>query len=418
MKPIFCSLDLNKESLTDVLDAFTDIKTSGFDGVELCLWEDMRDYAKTIRKGLERNSLSVNIHGDLLRSSYGIEKCIEIFDYSLQFAESIGAQKIITHPIKPYDINKHISQELFKQFNKPFLIENVKGITFEDITNFSKHAVLDIGNAYMNDDYPTAEQIKLVDWLHIHDYTPESDHLAFGKGMLDLDKILSKFDLGITIELGKTFRKWSQHKNDHKIFIDAIKNGLIKRDSYGKNIRLMHLKKAINNSYFDTAVELGCGEGYLLHNVSASSKYGLDINPRKSFNDIQYQAIDLNNTSTIPSSNLVICSEVIEHLITDEKLLRQIYKSLKNKGILFLTTINANTLEDKSEKDKERGHLRRYDTTLKNSLERLGFKTKTFYPMRSKYYYQNKPHVNNYNIDDDAREGLIYASGLVYVGVK
>lgn len=418
MKPIFCSLDLNKESLTEVIDAFGDIKNSGFDGVELCLWEDMREFADIIHKELERNGLAVNVHGDLLRSSYSVERCTEIFNYGLQFAAIIGAQKIITHPIKPYDFNKHISSELFKKFDTPFLIENVKGITFEDINNFGKHAVLDIGNAHTNNEYPTTEQMKLVEWLHIHDYTSESDHLAFGKGILNLDTFLSKFDLGITVELGRTFRRWSQHKENHKIFIDAIKNGLIKRDSYGKNIRLMHLKNAINNAYFDSVVELGCGEGYLLHNVSASSKYGFDINPKKSFNDICYEKINLDNTVVIPPSDLVICSEVIEHLNNDSQLLLQIHQSLKNNGVLFLTTINVNTYEDKSEKDNERGHLRRYDHTLKINLEKIGFKTKAFYPVRSQHYYQCKPYVNQYNLIEDMLQGSKYASGVVYVGVK
>ena len=47
----------------------------------------------------------------------------------------------------------------------------------------------------------------------------------------------------------------------------SITNCIITNESYGKNVRLMHLKNLIGNAYFNKIADFGCGNGFLLHNL-------------------------------------------------------------------------------------------------------------------------------------------------------
>lgn len=200
--------------------------------------------------------------------------------------------------------------------------------------------------------------------------------------------------------------------------LNSLVNLAISRKSYGKNIRLKHLKFNLPRDSFDKAVELGCGKGYLLHNINAKKKIGYDIDPTKTFSDIEYhreKAEDFDEEGV----ELLICSEVIEHVENDELVLRKIGQSIARKGVLFLTTINKNTAVDKSDKDKRRGHIRRYGRReLEGKINSVGIKTTSLYPIRSNHYYQNKGNVSEYDMREDIRQGQINASGWVYIGNK
>lgn len=197
------------------------------------------------------------------------------------------------------------------------------------------------------------------------------------------------------------------------------KSGLIKqcKESYGKNVRLQHLLAIINGKTFEKAVELGCNEGYLLHNVSARKKVGYDINPKEIFGDVEYKEMNIMNLEQ-DDADLVICSEVIEHIENDLEAMNILYNQLREGGLLYLTTINRNIRADKSLQDKERGHIRRYGPELKELLERTGFQTLRFYPIRSSHYYAHKRDLSSYLRTVDEAKGKEEASGWVYTGTK
>lgn len=189
--------------------------------------------------------------------------------------------------------------------------------------------------------------------------------------------------------------------------------------SFGKNVRLSHLKRFIKDKPFNRAAELGCGEGYLLHNLVSEVKLGYDLCPKQIFNDITYLVADFDSVYNLEQNlDLVVISEVIEHVIKDKDLLRNAWKSLCRGGKIFLSTINKN-VTDKSEQDKRFGHLRRYDSDLADFMEEIGFETNHFYGFRGdNYYITKKLGFKNYDINLDILDLYEHASGLVYCGVK
>ena len=415
---IFSSIDLNKENLEEFLDSLPEIKKCKFNGVEICLWEDMNKYANKIKEGLANNQLESNVHNDLMRAESGFNDSMEKLASSLDFYKKIRANFFITHPIKPYLLNLSSSKLLFDDFKDNVLVENVKDIRLPQLQFLNKPLVLDIGNTIKNGEFNNLDKYLNIKWMHIHDIKDNQDHLPLGHGQLDLISVLKIFpDLGKTIELGNKFRKWSELKEDYVQSIDYLNNSLIYCKSFGKNIRLKHLYEILNNRIFTNAIELGCGEGYLLHNICAKNKLGYDMNPKKVFNDILYFEKDVSE-SIMGKGDLVICSEVIEHLKDDRKIMNNIYNLLNPKGVVFLSTINNNLDKDKSELDKSRGHYRRYGFELKNRMEQEGFKTILFYPFRSKHYYNSKNNLEDYSIEEDIKQGHNSASGLIYFGEK
>ncbi|MBU3907351.1 MAG: methyltransferase domain-containing protein [Nanoarchaeota archaeon] len=416
---IFASLDLNKKHLDKFLFSLEGIKSCRFDGVEICLWEDMNRFSAQIEEALSGEGLKSNIHGDLMRIEEGMENCEQKLQYSLQFKKSINALNLISHPIKPYTLNLNASKKLMGKFREEILLENVRGVRKAEIDFLDMPIVLDIGNLALNgEEEQISSYIKRVHWTHIHDYKNKIDHLPLGEGDLNLNealKYLSK--IGFTIELGSVFREWSQLKEGYKHSIDYLNNALISNESYGKNVRLMHLLNHIGKEKFGNVIDIGCGEGYLLHNIDAKVKKGYDLSPKQIFNDVLYIQQDICSPLA-ESADLAICSEVVEHLSNDLSLFRNMYNSLIPSGKIFLTTLNRNTSQDKSEVDEERGHLRRYGSELEGILQTCGFKAISFYPFRSEHYYNTNRNFGLYNLDEDVLQGSKNASGWVYFGVK
>lgn len=105
----------------------------------------------------------------------------------------------------------------------------------------------------------------------------------------------------------------------------------------------------------DKILEVGCGNGYYL-NLLNNLKYNFDLvgidtdklalaDAKKFINDKTVKLI-LTDASDLPfKSNTfdkVIMSEVIEHVESEGRVLSEIYRVLKPKGILVLTTCNIN----------------------------------------------------------------------------
>ncbi len=55
---------------------------------------------------------------------------------------------------------------------------------------------------------------------------------------------------------------------------------------------------------------------------------------------------------------------------------------------------------------------------LRNIIESQGFRTFSFYPFRSRHYYDNKGNLATYCLEEDIIQGRKDASGWVYFGVK
>jgi len=306
---IFASIDIRKKSIEEFLSSLSEARDSGFDGIEICLWDNMLDYSQLIRKRLEEEGLSANVHGDLMRDKEGYEKCRDKFLYSLKFSRAIGANLFISHPIKPYLYTLDLSKRLFHESNGIVTIETVKDIKMPEIRYFGKPFVADIGNIINNNDWSNLRDYSGARWVHIHDYKDGKDHHPLGQGKVDLQYVLDIFQSsGFTIELDNKFRTWERLKEGYRSSIDVLVNAQIRKESYGKNVRLQHLSRLVRNKRFQHVIDFGCGEGYLLHNVNADKKTGYDINPKKSFNDVNYVQCDLRRVNPDNADLLIHCA--------------------------------------------------------------------------------------------------------------
>lgn len=139
-------------------------------------------------------------------------------------------------------------------------------------------------------------------------------------------------------------------------------------------------------------LDLGCGVGtidfYLAPKVKSLigidvSKHAIEIaikNSRKFglVKKISYFTINFPNETINKKFDVVLCSEVLEHVLNDRLALTRIYKLLKKGGFLILTSPSVKTLFYRfgllKEFDKRVGHLRRYSPDkLATLLKSVGF---------------------------------------------
>lgn len=103
----------------------------------------------------------------------------------------------------------------------------------------------------------------------------------------------------------------------------------------------------------DKILEVGCGNGYYLNLLNKSelnlTLVGIDNDSRalkdaKKFVKEDRVKLILTDASQLPFKDnifdAVIISEVIEHVTDEQKVLSEIYRVLKPKGVLVLTTCN------------------------------------------------------------------------------
>lgn len=139
-----------------------------------------------------------------------------------------------------------------------------------------------------------------------------------------------------------------------------------------------------------SVIDVGCGVGTISIYLAArvTRVMGIDISPRAiSIAKNASKSLNIKNASFKVQSvyahksgdyDLLVCSEVIEHIEDDRKFLLELKKRLKNGGYLLLSTplsdsIFVNTKRYKKF-DEEVGHLRRYKTEQIISLiENTGF---------------------------------------------
>jgi len=187
----------------------------------------------------------------------------------------------------------------------------------------------------------------------------------------------------------------------------------------GKYI-LDYIKSQIRLKEMKSILDFGCGPGYLLNNLIKFSRkkvYGLDFSKESIEQvDTKFKA-NKNfggavNVERLPSSfgdssmDLVISVEVIEHLADTELFatLKEIYRVLKPKGYIVITTPNSENIQKDKTICPDCGcifnrwqHIRSWDKfTLKEMAEKFGFSTmhvsETVFGSLPKrlYYFYNK----------------------------
>lgn len=98
-------------------------------------------------------------------------------------------------------------------------------------------------------------------------------------------------------------------------------------------------------------LDIGCGEGKILDCLDKCGYkiYGLDKEKKKS--PFSFKKFDLNSMKKLPykdkTFDYVVCTEVLGYLDNPVFLIKEIYRILKEEGILFLTTPNPENIYSK-----------------------------------------------------------------------
>jgi 2-polyprenyl-3-methyl-5-hydroxy-6-metoxy-1,4-benzoquinol methylase len=108
------------------------------------------------------------------------------------------------------------------------------------------------------------------------------------------------------------------------------------------------IKRAIKKSKI--VIDLGCGDGQFIHSLDLEYKnkkiIGIDISPRRikrlklKFPNYKFLCKDVCKTGLKKEScDMIVCTQVIEHLRNDKKLIKEMNKILKNKGYLYVSSV-------------------------------------------------------------------------------
>lgn len=185
-----------------------------------------------------------------------------------------------------------------------------------------------------------------------------------------LDKRYNKFHIALTIQKRIISEKNFTYRNTIKILKPLVKNKTLK------------------------ILDYGCGVGTLDFFLAkmGHSVMGVDISPKAiSICKKSAKAIGVNTNTKFKIVNsisgkfdLVICSEVLEHLKNDYSTVQKLSKLLKKNGkiVISVPSTNAPLFKIHLAKyfDAKVGHLRRYSVnSLSDLIERNNFKILNIY---------------------------------------
>lgn len=140
-------------------------------------------------------------------------------------------------------------------------------------------------------------------------------------------------------------------------------------------------------------LDMGCGVGTVAFYLASKGKNvtGIEISKNAlnvarenaklfGFDErIDFLLSDFPNTIPSREFDLIICSEVLEHLENDKMAVKKIYGLIKKEGVVIISTPSKNAPLYKlgllEKFDKKVGHLRRYTLEeLRTLFEETGFK--------------------------------------------
>ena len=174
--------------------------------------------------------------------------------------------------------------------------------------------------------------------------------------------------------------------NDGKDFYDDYWSRTEDQRVYGPMARHTRrlIRSILSGLYYRSVVDIGCGEGTLLRNLFGDRndmrKVGTDLSPlavdmasRKN-PGIEFKTLDLVNDALPERFDLVICSEVIEHIPDDQAAIRNLAEMTGK--YLVITTLGGSMRRH----EPDIGHLRNYDPeALKAAVSDAGLKPLRFF---------------------------------------
>jgi len=212
----------------------------------------------------------------------------------------------------------------------------------------------------------------------------------------------------------ETFEQWNE---EHAIRHDLDKfynhpNPLIR---YIENKRIRTLIELAEIEDTDQVLEVGCGAGHILERVDHGILHGIDIS------DVQIQRaqarlgrrVELKKSAgeSIPygdkSFDKILCSEVIEHVPNDQRVIENVSNLLAPQGWLVLTTQTGNIYKT----EQFLGHLRHYHLDeLCDRLTKAGFRIVRAY--RSGWPFLNMQKIAAHILQDTVQKKVVTAPSL------
>jgi SAM-dependent methyltransferase len=150
--------------------------------------------------------------------------------------------------------------------------------------------------------------------------------------------------------LGRTFKMATFKESENfREFYQAVgslypEEDLVYRTLRGK-VRKQFILKHLN-SFSGLLLDIGCNRGAYISDYKNGAAIGLDISfpvlnrARQRLGNILLQGDAQNPALKSEKIDIVLCSEVLEHVPDPEKVIAEAYRVLKTGGILFLTTPN------------------------------------------------------------------------------
>jgi 2-polyprenyl-3-methyl-5-hydroxy-6-metoxy-1,4-benzoquinol methylase len=128
------------------------------------------------------------------------------------------------------------------------------------------------------------------------------------------------------------------------------KNLVVGEEYFKTDSRFFLLDKIISSRPRGRLIDLGCGQGSLLsrfnnYHTCYGCEYDSEARKIAASRGLQsIEQIDLNNATELPFKgkfDIIVCSEVCEHLLNPRNAIRLARSNLSEKGIFVLTVPNA-----------------------------------------------------------------------------
>lgn len=161
--------------------------------------------------------------------------------------------------------------------------------------------------------------------------------------------------------------KQNERKNIHEEFWNDtldFSNEIKEKGPVSRNLQNL-LSRMIEKIKFKSVMEVGCGQGARLGYVKKlrprASYSGLDISAaaikgaKKNYPKFSFSVLDIENRSKSGKYDLVLCMDVVEHIIDDQRALINIRKMTGE--YLILSTIQGRMRRNEGPE----GHVRNYE---------------------------------------------------------
>lgn len=182
-----------------------------------------------------------------------------------------------------------------------------------------------------------------------------------------------------------------QKKYDRFHYGTKAQRKIIPRNNFTYRHTIQYVEKYLTKNA--RVADIGCGAGTICFYIANKGNrvLGADVSPKaiKACSEsskimgldelTKFKVVDFPNKAIDGKFDLIIFSEVIEHLQEDNLALNRIYNILNNKGILIITTPSEHAplhrIGYAKGFDKKVGHLRRYTIQgLSKQCLEAGFK--------------------------------------------